>query len=122
MDRSRYRWVLRLAIVLVLGLIALLWTLSQRGRTLSIENHAEQPITTLQITLGGDTFTFKDVASRAEVTATSKGHGEVSWSVEGKLANGSLIRGNGKIKDSLQLLLLPDGNLQEKPKRKEPMG
>ena len=120
MDRSRYRWILRLAIVLVVGLIALLWAVGQQTRTLTIENQAQQTIASLQIILGGETRRFENVAAGREVRAEGKGQGEESYTVVGELANGTRIRSSGRIKESVQFLLLPDGQLQPKPQRKGP--
>ena len=116
MNTGRSRWLIRLGIVLLLALAALLWVIATRRPSLEIENRSEQSIPVLQITIGGQTRTFHNLSSGAQVAMPCPRRGEEVFSVEGKLADGTRIRANGRIGDDLHLILLPDGQLQ--PRRK----
>lgn len=118
MNPSRKRWLIRLAILLIVGLIALFWSVGQRSRNLTIENRSEQSIAELKITIAGQTKTFQNVKAGAEVSAPCPAQGDALFTVEGKLADGSLVRVNGRIGDSLYFFLLPGGLLQPRGKGK----
>lgn len=116
MNPNRSRWWFRLAIVLLVGLLALFWAVSQNTRTLKIENRSEQSIPELKITVGGQSQTFKNVARGGQVTVPCPAGGDDHFTVDGRLADDSRIRANGPIREGLDFLLLPDGSLLPRPK------
>ncbi len=113
---GRQRWLLRLAVVLLVGLVALFWAVGQRSRILTIENRSQQSIPELNITIAGQTKKFQNVKAGAEVSAPCPSGAEDRFTVDGRLADGTLLRSNGRIGDSLHFLLLPNGDLQPRPK------
>ena len=118
MNPNNKRWLIRLSVLFLVGLAALFWSVSGRGRNLTIENRSQQSIDELKITIAGQTKTFQNVKSGAEVTAPCPASGrELPYTVEGKLSDGKILRSNGQIRDSLHFLLLPDGQLQPRPKK-----
>lgn len=118
MNPGRKRWLVRLAILLLVGLGGLLWSIGKLGRDLTIENRSAQTITELKITIGGQSRTFTDVKPGGEASASSPANdGELPFTVEGKLADGNVFRLKGQFRDSLHYLLLPGGQLQLRPKR-----
>lgn len=118
MMRGRARWMLRLGVVLIVGLIALLWAVSHRDRTLKIENLASQPIASIRVTIAGQSSHYQNVPPGATVEVDGNDSPDDLFSVEGELANGNKIRFRGKLKESLEFVLLPNGEVQPKPKRK----
>lgn len=116
MNPHRSRWLLRLAIVLVLGLLALFWAVGEHTRTLTIENRSEQAIAELKITLGGQTRAFQNVKANDRVTVPCQARGDDRFTVEGQLVNDTRIRANGRIGDSLDFVLLPGGQLVPRKK------
>src|SRR5947208_957772 len=67
-----YRWPLRLAVVLAAGLAAFVWFARQRAEQhLTVENRSGRPIPELQVTVAGQSTTFRDVASGAQVSSPS---------------------------------------------------
>jgi hypothetical protein len=110
------RWLIRLAILLIVGLIALFWSVGQLSRTLTIENRSEQSIAELKITISGQARTFANVKAGAEVSAPCPASGDGRFTVEGKLADGTRLRANGRIGDNLYFFLLPGGQLQPRGK------
>lgn len=116
MNPGRQRWLLRLAVVLLVGLVALFWAVGQRSRILTIENRSEQSIPELNITIANQIKKFQNVKAGEEVSAPCPPRGEDRFSVDGRLADGTRLRANGRIGDSLHFLLLPGGQLQ--PRRK----
>ncbi len=118
MNPGRKRWLFRLAILLLVGLGGLFWSIGKLGRDLTIENRSEQTITEMKITIGGQTRTFTDVAPGGEASAPCPTmDSELPFTVEGKLADGNVFRLRGQIRASLHYLLLPGGQLQPRPKR-----
>jgi hypothetical protein len=115
-NNGRSRWLIRLGIVLLLALAALLWAIATRRPSLEIENRSEQSIAVLRVTIAGQTRTFENVSSGAQVAMPCPSRGEEVFRIEGKLADGTRIRANGRIADDLHPLLLPGGELQ--PRRK----
>jgi hypothetical protein len=115
MNRGRSRWLLRLVLPLVVGVGALVW-LALRGDEvlLTVENHSGQVLQSLEIKAGGKTTALTNVATGTEkaVALPGRGHFEVS----GRLADGTLIRGNfGQFESSsvrrARLVILPDGKI-----------
>src|SRR5690242_13930277 len=90
---GRHRWLIRLAVVLVVGLAASLWVVTQgsSGGALVVENRSGQPLAALQVSVGGQTRTFRDVADGGEVSAAFDGGG--AFEVEGRLADGTRLKG-----------------------------
>jgi hypothetical protein len=117
MNPSYKRWLIRLAVVLIVGLAALLWSVRQQDRTLTIENRSGQSITQLKITISGQSKTFQDVKAGEVVSAPCPASGDGLFNVEGELADGTRPRAKGRIDDNLYLILLPGGQLQQRGKR-----
>jgi hypothetical protein len=94
--KRRYRWVLRLAALPVAALALALWLAREQTKEgLTIENRAGQPIATLEVTVAGRVSTFRGVPAGADVTAPPGDEPDRRFRVEGKLADGSMIRGSG---------------------------
>jgi hypothetical protein len=115
---SRRRWVLRLAALLVAGLALLLWATRQRSqKVLTIENRSGEPVAFLQVTVAGETTTFRDVPSGAARTAPFGTSGEDLFVVEGELKGKTKIHGNGTATEGLTLIILPEGKIEFRPRR-----
>ena len=114
MNPGRKRWLLRLAVVILAGLAALLWFTGQRPRDLTVENQSSQPIALLQITVAGQTNTFRDVAHGDRVTAAYKARDDDSFRLDGRLADGTRIRASGMLGERTQFLVLPGGRIEPK--------
>jgi hypothetical protein len=62
MTQGRYRWLLRLAILLAVGGAFLLWANQKRAQSiLTIQNRSGQSISRLEITLAGETKAFENI-------------------------------------------------------------
>ncbi|HWG43615.1 MAG TPA: hypothetical protein VN688_12580 [Gemmataceae bacterium] len=120
MDKGRKRWLIRVAIVLVIGAAGLLWALGEHSRTLVIENHSEQTVIRLEVTIAGQLSTFRDVRTGAVVNAECKAKDGDRFVVAGQLADGTRIRSSGLIGESLHFLILPGGEVKFRPKSKKP--
>jgi hypothetical protein len=117
MIRGQRWWLLRVAIPLLAALGVLVWAVGRSGYVVTLENQSGQSIPLLQITRGGETSTFKDIPAGAEVTASTNAGGP--FTVEGQLANKTLIRSHfGDLGARAALVLRPDGQLSPR-KRKE---
>ena len=116
MNPTRSRWLLRLAVVLIVGLLALFWAIGEHTRTLTIENRSEQSIPEMKLSIAGQVRTFQNVKAGEQVTMPCPARGDDRFTVEGRLADDTRIRANGRIGDSLDFLLLPGGLLQPRPK------
>jgi hypothetical protein len=115
--QSRYRWVLRLAVVAVAGLAMLLWSLTrQSDNTLAVENRSNQRIAILQVTLAAKPTAFRDIAPGA--TARVRLVAGDSVAVDGKLADGTLIRWHGTPPEGATLVVLPGGQIEVRTSRK----
>ncbi len=117
MNPTNKRWLIRLAVLLLVGLGALFWSVGKLGRDLTIENRSEQEIAELKITIAGQVTTFANVKPGGEVSVPSPQSGEGQFILQGKFADGNLFRVRGQIRDNLHFLLLPGGQLQPRPKR-----
>jgi hypothetical protein len=112
MNRGRYRWLVRLTALLVAGLAFLLWATRGPQNLLTVENRSGQPVARLEVTLAGETSTFRDVAAGAEVTAPFPHPGDQPFAVEGRLADGTMIRGHfGSVGGRVRLTVLPGGQI-----------
>jgi len=111
MKRGRKWWLLRVAAPLVAGLALFLWAMQERSQNLvTVENRSGQTIALLQVDRAGETSTFKDVMTGAEVRAASKTRS--AFTVAGKLADGTLIKGRfGEMGPRAELVVLPGGQI-----------
>jgi len=123
MMRSRNRWLLRLAAVLVAGLIVLLWYRGDETQNvqnvLTVENRSGQSITLLKVTSAGETRSFRDVAPGATVTdpMTRK---QDRFKLEFSFADGSKTNFVYVPADKTDpnLIALPKGEIVVRPKGK----
>jgi hypothetical protein len=119
MIRGRYRWPIRIAILLIAGLALLLWAIAERSRNrLAIENRSGQPITSLRVTVAGKTQTFEDVRVGTEVTVPLALKPGDRFSFEGTLADGSRIRMSGVAGEQSRFVALPGGQIIPRPSGK----
>ena len=126
MNRGRARWLFRLGVPLLLGAGALVWFAARGAEVaLTVENHSGQALTSLEIKAEGRTTTLRDVAAGAQATALLAGGGH--FDVEGRLADGTRIRGRfgqhgGAGGGRARLVILPGGQMQfrqgDKPPRR----
>jgi hypothetical protein len=113
MDRNRRRWVLRLAAVLVAGLAALLWATGQPARdVLTVENRSGQVLAQLRVTVAGQTSTFQNVPAGGSVSAPFRIRADDHFAVEGRLADGTMVRSNGMAGEQARLIVLPGGEIK----------
>ena len=116
--RGPYRWPIRLAALLVLGLALFLWYNRERSQNrLSFENRSGQPIPLLRVTVAGQTSTFRDVPAGGERFAPLGADGE-RFAVEGRLADGTMIRMQGVPPPGHALVILPGGDVVPRPSGK----
>jgi hypothetical protein len=124
MNRGRLRWLLRLSILPVIALGLLVWGLGMWSqKVIAFENRSGKPIAVLEVTIAGETRTFRNVRERAEVTAPLKGKGDVAVVMTGELSDGTLLRGKfGSLAPFMSggrasFLVLPGGAIIPQPKR-----
>jgi hypothetical protein len=111
---GRSRWLLRLGVALAAGLALLVWAIREQGQNrVSIENRSGQAIALLKISAGDATQTFSDVADGAEVRAAL---GADAFSVDGRLGDGTLIRGQFPSPGGRAVLVIrPGGQIVPRP-------
>jgi hypothetical protein len=118
MNRGRYRWLLRLAAVLVAGLAFLLSATGQRSNVLTVENRSGQRIALLRVTITGKTSSWNDVPPGAEVSTLFRIKSDDHFAVEGRLEDGTMIRGQfGYVTTDMsgeraRLIVLPGGEIK----------
>jgi hypothetical protein len=122
MNRRRYRWPVRFAILFIAGIALLVWALAgQSEQRLVVENQSGQPIATLEITVAGHKGTFKNLPASGKATAPFSVEGGEAFAVQGKLRDGTLIRGSGKTVERAPLVILPGGQINfRQPGRASP--
>jgi hypothetical protein len=119
MKRGPFRWALRLAILPVFGIGLLIW--ANREKTpnlLTVENRSEQTIAVLKVTASGQTKNLGQVAAGAEVKAPQPLQEDEAFVVEGKLADGTIIRHSGMCGERPRLVVLPGGHIIVRPSAK----
>jgi hypothetical protein len=113
MNRHRYRWLLRVAALLVAGLAFLVWAAGRRSNVLAVENSSGQPIALLRISIAGETHSFSDVAPGARVTAPFRVRDDDRFTLEAQLRDGTMMRGqfpyvvHGLTGEPVHFLVLP---------------
>ena len=114
MQRGKRWWLVRLGLPVVAGLALLLWgLLGQFQAHLIIENRSGQPIVLLQISSGGKTRNLTDLAPGARVSVPVQATGADSFVVEGRLKDGTFLRGRFTHMDARAVVsVLPGGQLQ----------
>ena len=120
MNRGRSRWLFRLGVPLLLGAGALVWFAAHGSEVaLTVENRSGEVLTSLEIKSEGKATTLRDVAPGTEQTVLLAGGDH--FEVEGKLADGTRIRGRfGQVGGRARLILLPGGQMQFRPGGKPP--
>jgi hypothetical protein len=118
MSRNRNRWLFRLAILLVAGVIFFLWVVQGQSQQLTVENQSGQRIARLQITIAGQTHTFRDVKAGEKVSASFRFKSDDHFQIEGELADKTTIRSSGAIGDRVLLVVQRGGELQFRPSGK----
>jgi hypothetical protein len=118
MKSGRSRWLLRLAIVPVIGIAMLLWANQEKSHNvLTVENRSGQPLSLVKVGVAGQAKTYRDVAAEAVVTVPlwAGGDGETVITVECQLSSKSTMRWQGKPDAPVHLVVLPDGQIIIRP-------
>jgi hypothetical protein len=120
MDRTRARWLLRLAIVLVVGVGLVVWNTGTGSKdVLTIENRSGQPIARLNVTLGGGSADFQGLAVGHEVTVPIQPGRDTPFAVKGLLADGTEFKiAGGVVREPTTVIVLPGGNVKIQPSGK----
>jgi hypothetical protein len=112
MDRTRNRWMLRFAVILVAGVGMLVWSFRQRGESmLIIANQSGQVIVDLTVTAGDQSLTLRNILPDSEVSVPFVTRGDTQFKLRGNLAGNLIIRYDGKV-ERLKMLILPGGMIQ----------
>lgn len=98
--------------MLVGGAAVLVWAnKAPPASVLTITNQSRQAIDLLQVTVGGQVSSFKDVGAGAEVAAPVPAKGDVRFTVDGRLKDGTVIRGQGMFVEGLNVIVQPAGGI-----------
>jgi hypothetical protein len=117
MTQGRYRWFLRLAILLAVGGAALLWVYQKRAQSvLTIQNRSGQSISRLEVTLAGETQTFENIreGSERQVNLITN---DATLILVGRLADDTRIKANfgqipvGPSGEPQTLIVVPGGQI-----------
>jgi hypothetical protein len=111
MKPGRNRWLLRVAIPLLVGLAVLVWALGTRGQHgLVVENRAGQPLARLEVTVGEQTKIIRDMPAGADVAVPISTKGASPVHVQAQLADGTLFRGQFReIPEGTRVVVLSRG-------------
>jgi hypothetical protein len=114
MNRNRNRWALRIGAVLVAGAIMLIWALRQQSpHELTVSNQSGQTIAVLKVTVAGQTHTFRDVVSSAEISVPGAVKSDEQFQMECEFPGSRLFRGRGVVGEQRRIALVQDatGNI-----------
>jgi hypothetical protein len=121
MKPGRQRWVLRLAVVLLVALAFLAFAIQQRPpKLLTIENRSGRTIAVLDVTIAGKTSSFPEVRDGTDVNAPYESESD-RFTIEGRFPDGSRIRGQfgsgtlGLAGERPHLTIVPGGQILVRP-------
>jgi hypothetical protein len=100
-------------LVLIVALGGLVWVLREQSqRQLTVENRSGQSIAELRVTVAQETVTFRNVPAGKDVSTPLGSSGHVPFTVEGQLADGTVIKSSGHLEEDLHCIVLPGGGIQ----------
>ena len=119
MNPGRKRWLPRVAVLLAVAAVLLVWGIWWRPQDrVIVENRSGESITLLEVRAGEESSTFHDVSAGAEVSAALRARVDKPFTVDGRLADGTRIRGSFRHPDGggitgrqLNLVVLPGGQI-----------
>jgi hypothetical protein len=115
-NRGPYRWPIRLVALLLLGVALYAWFSRERAQNgLTVENRSGLPIEVLRLTVAGQRTIYRDVPPGGSVTAPGGGEGGDRFAVDGRLADGTMLRGEGGMPPGRALVVLPGGQILARP-------
>jgi hypothetical protein len=108
MDRGRKRWMLRLTLVVLVGVVMLLWALRQQSQSfLTIVNQSGQTIAELTVTAAEQHATYRDIGIGEQVPVQFVTRGEQIVSLAIKMQDDGRRRFTGPAGEHLRLIVLP---------------
>jgi hypothetical protein len=126
MNPGRSRWLLRLAILVAVGGAFLIWANQKREQSaLVIQNRSGQTISTLEVTLAGESQTFENIGEGSDRRVTPI-RMDAPFTLTGRLADDTRIRASfGKIPagpagEPPTLIVVPGGEIMVKQGKKSP--
>jgi len=110
------RWRMRVFVVFLAAIGVVWWSIRQRPpNLLSVENRSAQTIARLRVTRGEEVSKFDDVVTGAAVTTPFHIKSAERFTLEGQLADGTLLRGQftgDASEEAIRLTVLPGGQIQ----------
>ncbi len=126
MSRGRYRWPIRIGVILIAGIGLLVWALAERSHNrLALENRSGQPIASLEVTVAKpakqkeavakQTHTFKDVRPGTEVAAPFPIKPGDLFTLKATFADGAQTTVSGKAGEQTRFVALPGAQIIPRP-------
>jgi hypothetical protein len=109
--------MIRLALLLLVGFVLVVWAVREQFQAdLSVQNRSGQAIAVLTLTVAGQPSTFQNVPDGADVLAPRSPAANEPFSVDGRLADGTLIRGRfAGAGGRMVLAITPGGQIVLRP-------
>jgi hypothetical protein len=124
MNPGRSRWLLRLAILIAVGGAFLIWANYKREQSaLIIQNRSGQTISTLEVTLAGESQTFENIPEGSDRRVTPI-RMEAPFTLTGRLADDTQIRASfgqipvGPAGEPPTLIVVPGGQIMVRQDKK----
>jgi hypothetical protein len=119
MFRGRYRWLIRLALVLFIGMMGLVWAQREKERhQLTVENRSGHVLTHIEIKAGTDSKSFPDVADGVRVVAPFAVEKAEKYDIRIEFGKSSINHMQGVLGDSPHFIVLPGGQILPQPQQK----
>lgn len=112
MFRGRRRWLIRIALVVVIAMLGLVWAEREKERhRLVVENHSGEVLTRVDIKAGSDSSSFTDVANDASVVAPFSVDDKDKYAIHVEARKAGISNSMGVLGATRHFIVLPGGQI-----------
>ncbi len=110
MFRGRYRWLMRILLILLIAGLGYVWAQRERARHhFVVENHSGHPIATLDIKIGEQSKSYRDVADGSTVVPSFEVNTGEKYNIRADLGTAGVDHVFGTLGEERHLVILPKG-------------
>jgi len=112
MFRGRYRWLMRLALVLLIGALGWMWAEREKAKhRLVVANRCGQTIGKLDIKVGDKSASYQDLSNGSDATVPFSVEPGERYDIRAEFSHGGIDHAQGVLGEEHTFIVQPGGQI-----------